>query len=72
MQDAEFRTVAHEAVLGFSNQENDVGNRKRKTLKIRSYFTSRMQIIEEVATVQVKLLVDANQNVWQSTWSMEV
>ena len=40
MQEAEFRTVAHETVRGFSNQENDVGNRKGKPLKIRSYFTT--------------------------------
>ena len=52
--------MAHETVCGFSNQENDVGNRKRKTLKIRSYCTSTMKIIEEVAIVQVKLLVDAH------------
>ena len=43
MQEAEFRAMAHETVRGFSNQENDVGNRnsKGKTLKIRSYFTTR-------------------------------
>ena len=40
MQEAEFRTVAHEIIRGFSNQENDVGNRKGKPLKIRSYFTT--------------------------------
>ena len=38
MQETEFRTVTHETVRGFSNQENDVGNRKGKTLTIRSYF----------------------------------
>ena len=36
MQEAKFRTVVHETVRGFSNQENDVGNRKGKPLKIRS------------------------------------
>ena len=40
MQKAEFRTVAHETVRGFSNQYNDVGNRKGKTLKVRSYVTT--------------------------------
>ena len=64
MQEAEFRTVAHETVHGFSNQENDVGNRKGKTLNIRSYLqleiTNRMQRIEEVAVVRVKLLVHAH------------
>ena len=41
MQDTEFRTkLAHETVRGFSNQEDDVGNRKGKSLKIRSYFTT--------------------------------
>ena len=39
MQEAEFCTVAHETVRGFSNQEN-VGSRKEKALKIRSYFTT--------------------------------
>ena len=39
-QEAEFRTVAHETVHGFSNQENDVGNRKGKALKKRSYCTT--------------------------------
>ena len=40
MQEAEFRTLTHETVRGFLNQENDVGNRKGKNLKIRSYFTT--------------------------------
>ena len=30
MQEAEFHTIAHETVCGFSNQENDVGIRKGK------------------------------------------
>ena len=40
MQEAEFRTMVHETVRGFSDQENDVGNKKGKTLKIRSYSTA--------------------------------
>ena len=37
LQEAEFRTVVHETVHGFSNQENDVGNRKDSQVKIVLY-----------------------------------
>ena len=65
MQEAEFRIVAHETVREFSIKTNDVGNRKGKTLKIRSYFTTgeNKQNAENrrsgYSTITVKLLVDA-------------